>query len=192
MATGKTKIEDFIIVNTETIAKMFGLTSRRVRQLVEEQVIDRVGHGRFNLVDTVNKYIIHLKLQASSNPSDIIEESYDYEKWLHEKAKRQKAEIELAHIKGEMHKSEDVEKVLNHMVMAFRAKMLALPSKLALQLSTIDDVNKIEAILERDIHQALSELSEYNPSMFFEEDSEEDADVTGEKDGTETNAATNE
>lgn len=186
METVKTKVDDRTIVNTKTLAKMFNMTERNVRNLVAEDVIGRVGHGRYDLIDSVSRYITFLKMASDGLDDAAVEESLEYEKWLHEKAKREKAEIELAHIKKEMHKSDEVEKVLNHMVMAFRSKMLSLPSKLALQLTTIDDVNKIEALLERDIHLALQELAEYDPSLFFSED-EEEVEIVGEDDGTETN-----
>src|SRR5690606_11856124 len=123
MTVSKTKVDE-IVVNTSAIAKMFSLTERRVRQLVEEGVIPRLGHGRFELIDTVSRYITFLKLSSEGINENDVAESLDYEKWLHEKAKREKAEIELAHLKNEMHRSEDVEKVLNHMVTSFRSKML--------------------------------------------------------------------
>ena len=189
METVKTKVDDRTIVNTKTLAKMFNMTERNVRNLVAEDVIGRVGHGRYDLIDSVSRYITFLKMASDGLDGAAVEESLEYEKWLHEKAKREKAEIELAHIKKEMHKSDEVEKVLNHMIMAFRSKMLSLPSKLALQLTTMDDVNQIEALLERDVHQALKELSEYDPSMFFNEDAEEEIEIVGEVDGTETNDA---
>lgn len=186
LETAKTKLDERTIVNTKTIAKMFNMTERNVRYLVEEEVIGRVGHGRYDLIDTVSRYITFLKMASDGLDEQQVAESLEYEKWLHEKAKREKAEIELSHIKKEMHRSDEVEKVLNHMIMAFRSKMLSLPSKVALLLSTIVDVKEIEAILERDIHEALSELADYDPSMFFEEDIEEDIEVVGENDGTET------
>lgn len=34
-----------------------------------------------------------------------VQESLEYEKWLHEKAKREKVENELSHIKKEAHKA---------------------------------------------------------------------------------------
>lgn len=185
--TAKTKLDDRTIVNTKTIAKMFNMTERNVRYLVEEGVIARVAHGRYDLTDTVSRYITFLKMASDGLDGTVVEESLEYEKWLHEKAKREKAEIELAHIKKEMHKSDEVENVLNHMVMAFRSKMLSMPSKVALQLTTIEDANQIEVLLERDIHQALKELSEYDPSMFFAEDPEDDIEIVGDNDGTETN-----
>lgn len=176
---GKTNIND-IVVNTAAIAKMFNLTERRVRQLVEEGVINRVAHGRFNLVDTVSKYVTFLKLSAEGMDENDVTESLEYEKWLHEKAKREKAEIELALLKNEVHRAEDVEKVLNHMLTAFRSKLLGLPTKLANRLINISDPKAIEVLIERDVHEALEELSEYDPSMFFEvtddEEVEEDSD----------------
>lgn len=190
METVKTKVDERTIVNTKTLSKMFNMTERNVRNLVAEDIIGRVGHGRYDLIDSVSRYITFLKMASNELDGAAVEESLEYEKWLHEKAKREKAEIELAHIKKEMHKSDEVENVLNHMVMAFRSKMLSMPSKAALQLTTMDDANQIEAFLERDIHQALKELSDYNPAMFFiEDDSEDENEIVGEVDGTETNDA---
>lgn len=176
MSKGKSDVNE-IIVNTTAIAKMFNLTERRVRQLVEEGIINRIGHGRFDLIDTVSKYITYLKLSADTFDESDVAESLDYEKWLHEKAKREKAEIELAHLKNEMHRSEEIEKVLNHMVMAFRSKMLSLPSKMALILVNKNDPKLIEALIERDIHEALKEISEYDPSLFIEASEEDEVDV---------------
>lgn len=166
---------------------MFNMTERNVRNLVAEDIIGRVGHGRYDLIDSVSRYITFIKMASDGLDSAAVEESLEYEKWLHEKAKREKAEIELAHIKKEMHRSEEVEQVLNHMVMAFRSKILSLPSKVALLLTTIDDANQIEVILEREMHQALKELSEYDPSIFFNEDVEDEIEIVGEDNGTETN-----
>ena len=47
-----------------------------------------------------------------------------------------------------MHKADEVEKVLNHMLASFRSKMLELPSKAALFLASRDDSKEIEALAE--------------------------------------------
>jgi len=183
--TAKTKLDDRTIVNTKTIAKMFNMTERNVRYLVEEGVIARVAHGRYDLIDTVSRYITFLKMSFDGIDENKVIESLDYEKWLHEKAKREKAEIELAHLKREMHKADEVEKIQNHMVMAFRSKMLTLPSKSALLLASKDDPKMIEALLERDIHEALAELAEYDAAQYFTEDNVE-LDLEGDEDGPKT------
>lgn len=185
--TAKTKLDDKTVVNTKVISKMFNMTERNVRYLVDDGVIARVAHGRYDLIDTVSRYVTFLKMSYDGIDESKVIESLDYEKWLHEKAKREKAEIELAHIKKEMHKADEVEKVQNHMMMAFRSKLLSLPSKLALQLASKDDPKMIEAILERDIHEALAELADYNPLQYFVEDDDVEVETEGEEDGSETN-----
>lgn len=180
--TAKTKLDDKTVVNTKVISKMFNMTERNVRYLVDDGVIARVAHGRYDLIDTVSRYVTFLKMSYDGIDESKVIESLDYEKWLHEKAKREKAEIELAHIKKEMHKADEVEKVQNHMMMAFRSKLLSLPSKLALQLASKDDPKMIEALLERDIHEALAELADYNPLQYFVED-EVEVEAEGEDDG---------
>lgn len=184
--TAKTKLDDKTVVNTKTISKMFNMTERNVRYLVDDGVIARIAHGRYDLIDTVSRYVTFLKMSYDGIDESKVMESLEYEKWLHEKAKREKAEIELAHIKKEMHKADEVEKVLNHMVMSFRSKMLSLPSKIAPLLASKDDPKVIEALLERDINQALIELAEYDPSMFFTEDDDEEVEVVGDDDGPKT------
>lgn len=184
--TAKTKLDERTIVNTKAIAKMFNMTERNVRYLVEEGIIARVAHGRYDLNDTVSRYVTFLKMSYDGIDENKVMESLEYERWLHEKAKREKAEIELAHIKREMHKADEVERVLNHMVMAFRSKMLSLPSKSALLLASKDDPKVIEALLEEDINEALNELANYDPSMFFTEDVEEEVEIVGEEDGQKT------
>ncbi|WCH46395.1 hypothetical protein [Lysinibacillus sp. OF-1] len=184
--TAKTKLDDKTVVNTKIISKMFNMTERNVRYLVDDGVIARIAHGRYDLIDTVSRYVTFLKMSYDGIDESKVMESLEYEKWLHEKAKREKAEIELAHIKKEMHKADEVEKVLNHMVMSFRSKMLSLPSKVAPLLASKDDPKAIEALLERDINQALIELAEYDPSMFFTEDDDEEVEVVGDDDGPKT------
>lgn len=164
---GKVKM-DSIVVNTKTLAKMFGLTDRRVRQFVEEGIIDRVGHGRYDVIDTVNRYVTHLRMSSEKLDESDITESLEYERFLHEKAKRKKAEIELAHIKGNMHRSLEVENVMNNMLASFRAKMLALPTKVAPSLIARDDIAQIEQLIEEQVHEALIELSDYDPRLFAE------------------------
>lgn len=178
----KSDMDDTVVVNTVAIAKMFNLTPRRVRQLVEEGVVDRIGHGRFNLIDTVSKYITFLKLNTESLTEGDVTESLDYEKWLHEKAKREKAEIELAHIKKEMHSSGEVEEVMNNMMMNFRQRMLAIPSVCAPFLVNRTEPKYIETILEQNVNEALNELSEYDPSMFVD-DVEDTVEVEDIADG---------
>jgi phage terminase Nu1 subunit (DNA packaging protein) len=181
--TQQVKNLDGIVVNTKVLANIFGVTERRVRQMVEEEIIERIGHGRYNLQDSIKKYIAFLRASSNVESDNIkLKESLDYEKFLHEKAKREKAELELAHIKGTMHHASEVERVMTRMLSDFRAKLLALPSKVAPMLIARKEIAVIQDILQKEIYEALQELSEYDPTLFDDNPLErEDNNQDGEE-----------
>lgn len=78
-STGKTKLDDRTIVNTKALAKMFNMKERNVRYLVEEGIIARVNHGRYDLIDTVSRYITFLKMSNDGLDESKVRESLEYE-----------------------------------------------------------------------------------------------------------------
>ncbi len=91
---------------------------------------------------------------------------YNRERAKNEQIKREKAEIELAALRGEMHHAEDVETVLNDMLTAFRAKILSIPTKLAARVLGQTDIGVVQSMLTEELYEALAELSEYDPEAF--------------------------
>ena len=49
------------------------------------------------------------------------------------------------------------------MLLAFKAKLEGLPTKMAMQVAGMTDVNEIINTLSKSVREALNELSEYNP-----------------------------
>lgn len=164
------KIEkvDNVTVASGVLAELFGLTDRRVRQLAEEGIIKKVARGRYDLSESVRNYIVHLKtnndLKEDKSEKEI---DYDMEHALLERAKREKVELELAAMRGNMHHSQDVEKVMNDMLANFRAKILNLPSKAAPRLVLKEETSYIQDILQDEVLEALQELSNYDPLKFY-------------------------
>ncbi|MFP4976374.1 hypothetical protein ACE6ED_13305 [Paenibacillus sp. CN-4] len=150
------------------LSELLGLTPRRVQQLAEEGIIVRSGRGKYNAVGSVQNY---MRFQRE-NGSTTSEVDYFDERALHERAKRKKAELELAVMQGDLHRSGDVELVMNDMIAAFRSRILAMPSKLAPQLVGKDELPVILEMLTREVHEALTELSEYDPQKFYAASSE--------------------
>lgn len=175
---------DNINASTAVIANMFGLTTRRIRQLVEDGVIDRVSNGNFKLEETVKQYILHLKLNANAT-AQLSESEADYNKEnaLHERAKRKKAELELALMQGSVHKGEDVETVMIDMLSRIKSKLMSIPSKMAPILGEEIDINKIQELLTDEIYMTLEELSEYSPELFRGDEYIELEDGKGDEDG---------
>ena len=172
-----------MVATAGVISNMFGCTTRWVRSLAEEGIIDRLKNGSYELQPTVNKYINHLKLSAEINADGTDKEEYWTEKTLHEKAKRETAELQLAKMKGTMHKSEDVEEVMIDMLSRVKSKLMSIPSKMAPILGEETDINKIQGLLDDEIYMTLEELSEYSPELFRGEEYIELEDGKGDVDG---------
>lgn len=150
---------------TAQLAEILGLTPRRVQQLAEEEVLVKAGRGKYKAVESIQRYIQSLQLKDQSGRDGEID--YFKERARHEKAKRERAELELAVMKGELHRSEDVRTVMNDMIAAFRSRILAIPSKLAPQLVGKTELPVIQEMLSHETHAALTELSNYDPAVFY-------------------------
>lgn len=172
MAGESKKIMDAgeLIVSTKVIADIVDLTPRRINQLCEEGILNKVKNGSFQLVPTIRNYIRFLKTKSElESATDDIDAEFNKEHTLLEKAKREKAELEVSLMKGTVHASEDVERELIKMLSAFRSRVLAIPSKVAPKASATDDITYIEAMLRDEVYNALKELSDYDPKTFKHE-----------------------
>lgn len=161
---------DEVVISTKVVANIFDVSTRRINQLVEEGIIDKIKAGSFKLVPTVRKYVLYLKTKNDTEKeSNSTEEDYNLEHMLLEKAKREKAELELALMKGSMHDGSDVEREMNKMLTAFRSKVLSIPSKIAPKVIGKSEISIIEDMLRDELYNALKELSEYDPELFQHE-----------------------
>lgn len=183
MSDQKTKNADVdaVTVPATTMAKIIGVTDRQIRNLADEGILIKTGHGKYNLVESLRNYIVMLKTSK-----EISKKSTDYdldeEKAKHERLKIQKTEIELQVTRGQLHEAEDVEQVMTDMITYFRTKVMGLPSKLAPQLVNMHKAGDIENVLADECRLALNELAGYDPSLFFEaheKDELEDVDSDG-------------
>lgn len=179
MTDGSAKVTDIskITVSASVLGNLFGVTDRRVRQMAEEGILERAAKGRYKLVDSLKNYILTLKLSAegtgADNPDGEID--IDEEKALHERVKRHISELKLRTMKGELHKSADVERVMMDMLTAFRTRILAIPSKVAPVLES-RDASYIKERLLAECTEALSELKDYDSKAFYPEEYVGDAD----------------
>ena len=144
--------------NTGELAKLLNITQRRVNQLAEEKIITRQPEGDFVLPEAIAEFY-SFKFQS--------DEAIDFmaEKALHEKAKRELAELELQKRRNEVHDAADVELVMTDMLTNLRSQLLGLPAKMAQQLANRDK-DFIDQTLADEIHARLTELSDYSPEMF--------------------------
>ena len=165
---GATKAPNKNYVDTKIIATLFGLTARRIQQLTQDGIIktEMVGRQRrYDLLDTVRRYIAYLQDKCNSkggNKDDTENESRKIKADANIKEiKAEIAEMELLELKGEMHRSEDVEAMTTDLVFTIRSMMLALPGRLAIDLAPIDKPAEISERIKQEVHAILLELSNY-------------------------------
>lgn len=163
------------LVNSKTIADIFGVDLRRVQQLAKEGIITatKEGHAnRYDLLPTIQKYIRYLSDKANGRElpkreRDIEHRRLEAEARLKE-AKAAIAMIQRQELEGQMHRSEDVEAVLTDLAFEIRSMITALPGRLAMDTAQIKTPEE-EAIRIRDeCNEILTTLAsyQYNPDKF--------------------------
>ena len=103
--------------------------------------------------------------KKNSTGGVILGSSYDEARTRKINAEAEIAELELQRIKATMCFTADVVKAWESVLHACRAKLLAVPVKMAPVVSGISDTATIKDRLEEAIREALDELANYNPTV---------------------------
>ena len=156
------------MVDATMVAKLFNLTVRRIQQLTQDGVLateKEEKKRKYDLLLTVQRYIAYLQekvVKKGENKDDAQNESRKIKADADLRAaKAEIADMELKELRGEMHRSEDVEAMTTDLVFTIRSMMLALPGRLAIDLAKITKPAEISERIKQEIHAILLELSNY-------------------------------
>ncbi|MFR8038602.1 MAG: hypothetical protein ACLU5E_01345 [Anaerovoracaceae bacterium] len=156
---------------TEKVAQYIGKSVRRVQQLTQEGIISTVKVKedgktvrRYDISHTLRDYIFYLdaelkKKQDQCADKETVAGKLDAEKRLKE-AKAELAEIDLKEKHGEMHRSEDVEKIMTQHVFAVRSMLLSLPNRLAVDAAGANTKAEAADVIKRGVYDILNQLSD--------------------------------
>lgn len=149
-----------VTVTQSEMGRAIGVTRQRIGQLVQDGTFKTDENGNLLLVENLRRFY--------SESDDDGEADFNKEKALHEKAKREIAELQLRKMKKQAYSARVVEYVMTEMLSNLRTQLLGLPSKLApmMEGKAKDD---IYTTMTTEIEEKLSELSEYSPDLFNEE-----------------------
>ncbi len=150
----------------DTIAQLFGLSGRRIEQLVADGVIDRVridgGGVRFELASTIQKYVKYLSDKAYGKERSEAEAKL--------KEQKLRADVALKESQGELHRLrteiaagnyisvEELKADYSRFFIVFKNFALSLPSKMAGRLAGFVDpveIREIEDDLQKEIKKIL-------------------------------------
>lgn len=156
------------LYTSKVVAKWLCLTERRVRQLRDEGVIVEARPGLYELQPTVARYITYIGGAGK--------ETLTNERMKLTRAKREAAELENELRKGEVHRTEDIERGIKSMFLNIRSRFLALPAKLSPTLATMGgNQTGIFDELKQAIDEILEEMSDYRVA-FAVQDGESDGE----------------
>lgn len=153
---------------SEVIAKLFGVTPRRVQQLAQDKIIP-VAKKRpymFDLLPTIQTYIRYLsdkvngREQKAADTTKAEEEKIRAEADL-KIAKAKITEMQLKELEGEMHRSADVAAVMDDLVFTIRGMIMALPGRLAMDVIQASSANEASVIIRAECDKVLNELANY-------------------------------
>lgn len=152
--------------SSQVIAKIFGVSTRRVEQLKTEGVIKGQGKPtRYDLLPTIQAYIKYLSDKANGREKKETDAQLETEKLTAEKriktAKAEMAELELAELKGSLHRAEDVKAITTDHVLYLRSMLMALPGKLAVDVAAIDSAPECADRIKREVYSVLDSLANY-------------------------------
>jgi len=148
-----------IVVTPDVLAKFLRVNTSRVHQLAREGIIPKPKGGRANwdLMACVHAYWDY-KEQATEKPK-----AKDAEYWGEQtrltKARADREELDLAEKRGQLVDAVEIIQEYSNYVLACRAKLLGMPTKLAYELIEMNNPNIIENKIEQAIDEALLELA---------------------------------
>lgn len=159
--------------STQFIAKLFGVSTRRVEQLKAEGIIKGQGKPtKYDLLPTIQAYIKYLSDKANGREKKQTIAEQEEAKLRAEvrikKAKAATAELELSELQGQMHRAEDVEAVMTAHVLQVRSMLMAMPGKLAVDLAALTTPAQVASRVREEVYYILEHLSEaeYNADEF--------------------------
>ena len=134
------------------------MTSKNVQRLTEKGILQTKQGELYSLLDTIHAYIKYLK---DRNPDSEESLNFNEERAKLTKTKRLNEELDLAVKKADLHKSEDIEKIMIATLINFKSRLSAIPAEEAEKLATMTNKAKIFIYLNEKIKEALMELSNF-------------------------------
>lgn len=155
-----------IYVKTADLCAMTGKSNQWIGQLTAQGVLNKeeTAHGNlYDLRTNVRSYCEMLEARQKKVDNEAAEVEAEKNK-ADMKLKRAKAAIavlEAGELNGKMHRSEDVAAVTEDLVYTIRNLLIALPGRLAVDVSHAENEAEAAIIIRREVNRVMEELSNY-------------------------------
>lgn len=158
--------------NLGDIQLILGVSKSEVKRLVDESIIKKDLRGTYDLLHSIKGYIGYLQVRSGGTKG--VSADYHEERSRLTKAQADKAELEAAVMAGKLVEVEQLIQAWEGMLSSMRAKLLALPSKLAPVVADEDEPGVVQNLIDDYMREALEELASYGTSSSDEDIGEGD------------------
>lgn len=163
----KTK-EKILEVTEAELSEYLNLSGRRIRTLATEGVVVKTKAGRYDLKKSVSGYVDFIKdtKKEEKQGIDKVRLARESEGLMHDKIKKRKTELQVMQLEKTMLLTEDVVDIWADFAAMVKSKLLNIPTKLAPQLTDIEDVNTIKKAIATEVSEALNEIADFDINKF--------------------------
>lgn len=160
--------EKSLFCTTAHLSQMLGVTERQIYNLMNNGVVVKVGANKLDCIKSVANYINQMKEEEAvrNEKPEKIKSMTEAVKLKHEQMKSRKTELQVLQMEGKLHYAEDVTALWNSSVVAVKSRLTAIPVKIAPQLKGEMDITVIQELIDREIFDALKEISDYDASAY--------------------------
>jgi len=170
------------LIDVDELAKFVGVTTRRITQLEDDGVIqsepktNNKEKRQYKYAETIIAIVRHYREKADSRRSG---DSEDMEaaKLQNQLQKNEKDELLLQELKGDLHRTADIERVIGAALSRLRINLLATPMGVAPLLREKKNVNEIAEIINDRICRALNEIATIDIDKLLSEEKNLDEDL---------------
>lgn len=148
--------------NADQLAKLLNVTVQQCYNLANSGTIPKPVDNTWNMSQCAHAYIKYLQGRAGEE-----KRAYAEERTRLTKAQADKTELELQILKAGVVHATTIQTVWGRMTGAARARLLALPYRLAQAALAATDFDSIETSAAELIAEALLELHDYNPADYL-------------------------
>jgi hypothetical protein len=161
------------IVDTETLSELLGIGPRRIQQLAEEGKLSRITNengqitrGTWYAPRAIKEFVQFKVETARGGGEDPVDAETRQEKLNKLRAEAALKTNFLEREEAKLFHRDDVMTVLGDCMIQIRQKLLAIPSRLTLQLLGQKDAAAVNELLTESVTEVLTSLKTYRPSDF--------------------------
>lgn len=152
------------LISSRGLATLVDRSSERIRQYEDEGLITSVtksGKKYFDLAPSLPAIVRYIEKENQAQADILTAEQMQQADLRYKAARAGKMELELAELKGQMHRAEDVEAIVTDMIAQLRAMILALPGRLAVDTANATTPMETSAIIKKAVDELLNEMADY-------------------------------